>query len=211
MKFSNIVIQGKYVRMEEIQPKFFPYIVSWRNDKTVNPYIVQPFVLTEELEQQWYDKYVKEEGHCMFVLIDKCKGIPFGTLGYIYNFDEHYCIGTHMLIGDENYKFSECYLEAYLLLTDFIIENYDLESVYSHTVEGNVTAQQFLKRIGMVKNPTPRFSEMVNMGGKKMVEFMLPADSFRRKKKYWLSVLDKIGGREDGRIYKEDANRSIGL
>lgn len=194
MKFSNIVMEGRYVRLEEVQPKFFSHIVKWRNSKDVNPYMVQPFVLTEELEQEWYNKYLREENHCMFVLIDKEKNLPFGTLGYFCNLQEHYCIGTHMLVGDANYRFSVYYLESFLLLTDFIHDNLDVNCVYCHTVEGNTLAQTFLKRSGMVQNPVPKFPEMANMGGKKMVEFVLTEENFARKKKYWLDILNKTGG-----------------
>ena len=59
---EKIKLEGKLVTLEEIEPKFFPYVIKWRNDPKLNRYLNQPFVLTEELERKWYEeKYLPDD------------------------------------------------------------------------------------------------------------------------------------------------------
>ena len=34
----NLRLEGKYVYLEEVQPKYFPYIIEWRNNPENNKF-----------------------------------------------------------------------------------------------------------------------------------------------------------------------------
>lgn len=42
----NIVLEGKYVRLEEFSPKYFEKVIKWRNNPENNKFLNQPFKLT---------------------------------------------------------------------------------------------------------------------------------------------------------------------
>lgn len=48
---ENIILEGKFVRLEEICPKYFAKVIEWRNNPENNRFLNQPFKLTMELEQ----------------------------------------------------------------------------------------------------------------------------------------------------------------
>ena len=49
----NLRLDGKYVYLEEVQPKYFPCIIEWRNNPDNNKFLNQPFKLTMELQTKW--------------------------------------------------------------------------------------------------------------------------------------------------------------
>lgn len=82
-------IAGKLTILKEIEPEYFDFIIKWRNDEKLNKYINQPFKLTKELEMNWYAKhYLNDNTQMLYVMIDKEKNIPFGTIGYVEYDDE---------------------------------------------------------------------------------------------------------------------------
>ena len=178
-----IALEGKYVRLETISPKYFSQIVAWRNDESVKRYIVQPFLLTEELEAEWYANYLQEPGHLMFVMIAKTGEIPFGTLGYI-NHDKKrkICIGTHHLIGKEEYRASLEYAEAAILFHDYIFHNLGVEKMVSHIMVDNLRTASLLKKMGFQKNAEPQFPECLRQQGKLLEEYILTETEYSQSR-----------------------------
>ena len=67
----NVRIEGKFVILDELQPKYFKYIIKWRNDPELTRYLNQPFKLTMELQTKWYEeKYLNDKSQGLFVMID---------------------------------------------------------------------------------------------------------------------------------------------
>ena len=58
----NIVLEGKFVRLEEISPKYFSKVIEWRNNPENNKFLNQPFKLTMELQKKWYEEKYLNEG-----------------------------------------------------------------------------------------------------------------------------------------------------
>lgn len=191
---KTAVMEGKYVRLEAISPKYFSQIVAWRNDERVRRYIVQPFLLTEELEKQWYDKYLTEKGHCMFIFISKSNDVPFGTLGYIhYDAAEKICIGTHHLVGLEEYRASKEYTEAALMFHNYLFEVLNVEKVYVHVVDENRKTVSLLKRIGFIDSDSLRFPEFLSMDGKKLSEYILTKQNYFAHRQVLLQLISGTG------------------
>lgn len=98
--------EGKYVRLEEVRPKYFPFIVEWRNNPNNNKFLNQPFVLTLDLQRKWYEeKYLNDSTQGLFVMIDNKDNKLFGTIGWTdYDMDSKECIGGRLLIGEREYR-----------------------------------------------------------------------------------------------------------
>ena len=98
-------LEGKTVIVEEIQPKYFPYVIEWRNNPELNKFLNQPYKLTPEIEKKWYEeKYLQDPTQALLIMIDKKNGTPFGTLGHT-NFDaeKRRLMGGRMLLGNPAY------------------------------------------------------------------------------------------------------------
>ena len=144
--------EGKTVIVEEIQPKYFPYIVKWRNDKKLNRFLNQPFELTLELEKKWYEEvYLNDDTQSMSILIDKANGIPFGSFGYTdLDREKRQCIGGRLLLGDTAYATHPAFLESFFLAADDVYKIIDV--MYAHVVKNNNKALQLNKLMGYTLN-----------------------------------------------------------
>ena len=170
----NIVLEGKYVRLEEISPKYFEKVIEWRNNPENNKFLNQPFKLTMELEKQWYEeKYLNDMAQGFFVLIDKKNNIPFGTLGYTdYNKDEKICISGRALIGNKSYSGSKEFNEAVILINDFLYNYLNIDVIYGHIAVENKHVISWNKKMGFVKNTDKvRFKNELNVNGIRQEEW----------------------------------------
>lgn len=150
----DLVIEGKFIRLEEVQPKHFPYIIEWRNNPENNKYLNQPFKLTMELQTKWYEeKYLKDDTQGLFVAIDKDDGVPFATIGWTdYDVNKHILIAGRLLVGKAEYRGSMKWYEATLLANKYLYEQLGICVMYSHVVIGNVASEKWHKKWGYRRN-----------------------------------------------------------
>ena len=139
-------LEGRTVVIEEIRPDFFPYVIKWRNDPELNKYINQPFKLTLENERQWYENiYKKDITQGFYVMVDKEKRIPFGTVGYTdMDFKERTCIGGRLMLGNHDYFGSVHFFEYGIVWADWI---YKLDGC--HVNKGKIRYPEELHRNGL--------------------------------------------------------------
>lgn len=168
MEKRNIELTGRFVILKEIQPEFFKYIIEWRNNPELNRFLNQPFKLTMELQQKWYEEiYLNDMTQGLFVLIDKKNDVPFGTLGYTdYNANEKICVSGRALIGNSNYIGSKEFNEAVILLNDFLYNDLNIEVIYGHIAINNKKIISWNKKMGFKKNLNNiRFENKLNVNG----------------------------------------------
>ena len=170
-------LEGEAAIMEEINPKFFSYIVEWRNNPELNRYLNQPFTLTPELERKWYeDVYIGDDTQGFMVIIDKNTGIPIGTRGWT-DMDEkkRRCVGGRLLLGDS--RFPTVFLEGHLLLSDYLYQSVDV--MYGHIVLENQRSIKFNSMLGYrVNEGEIQYPEKLIVNGQKIMEI------YRTKKMY---------------------------
>ncbi len=165
-------LEGKTVILEEIAPKYFSYVVEWRNNPALNKYLNQPFVLTEEKERDWYESvYLKDDTQGLMIMVDKEHGIAFGTCGWTnMNLKEKRCIGGRIIRGDDSYKGSSAFYESFFVLADYLYNCVDI--MYAHVVKENIPSLRLHERIGYIRclygfqYPEERF-----INGMEQVEF----------------------------------------
>ena len=72
-------LEGKTVIVEEIQPKYFPYVIEWRNNPELNKFLNQPYKLTPEIEKKWYEeKYLQDTTQALLIMLDKSRPDAIG-------------------------------------------------------------------------------------------------------------------------------------
>lgn len=145
-------LEGKAVILEEVQPKYFPYVIEWRNNPELNKFLNQPFKLTMELEQKWYEeKYLPDDTQGFLILIDKETGTPFGTTGWTdMDLVKNQCIAGRLLLGNHNYSDHPAFFEHGFLIADYRYSLVDVE--YAHVVNDNAKALNHNKILGYVPN-----------------------------------------------------------
>lgn len=145
-------LEGKFAALEEISPKYFQPVIEWRNDKSLNRFLNQPYELTPELEKKWYEEvYLRDETQGLLIILDKATNTPLGTKGWT-NFDaeKRRCISGRLLFGNEKFARHPAFTEGILLAYDYTFARADIQ--FSHVVEENFKSAAHIKKFGFVEN-----------------------------------------------------------
>ena len=147
-------LEGSSVVLDEIQPKYFPYVIEWRNDKELNRFLNQPVKLTMESQTKWYEeKYLPDDTQGFLIMVDTKGKLPFGTIGWTdYDSEKRICVMGRLLIGNTAYNLSLQFMEAMLLFQDFLFDVLKVERSYCHVDINNKNAYSFDKRMGYKEN-----------------------------------------------------------
>lgn len=163
---------GKSVILDEVQPKYFEKIIEWRNNPENNKFLNQPYKLTLELEQKWYENYLQDDTQGLFILIDKKNSIPFGTMGWTdFDKERQVCITGRLLVGVLNYRGSLYFKEAAELFNDYLYKNCRIKIMYAHVVEKNIASIKWHKKWGYKLNNNFEFPQEMIVNGMKQIEF----------------------------------------
>lgn len=184
----NLRLEGKYVYLEEVQPKYFPYIIEWRNNPENNRFLNQPFKLTMELQTKWYEeKYLNDFSQGLFVMVDKANNVPFGTIGWTdYDQGAKRCISGRVLVNDEKYKVKKQFLEGTMLYNDFLYYKLKVEWVYAHIVKENYASISWSKNWGFKLN-----KELVIYPNELLVQGM-QQDEYKRSLEEYMLIKKRV-------------------
>jgi len=151
----SIRIEGKYVIVEEVQPKHFEKIIEWRNNPEFNKYLNQPYKLTMELQKKWYERYLNDPSQGLFVVIDKKTNKPFATMGYTdYDSKEKALISGRLLVGEIEYRGSVEWQEATQIVFDYYYRILGVKIIYAHIVRENIASIKWHEKHGFSLNIT---------------------------------------------------------
>ena len=188
---DKIRLEGKLITLEEIEPKFFPYVIEWRNDPNLNRFLNQNFVLTMEKEQSWYEKiYLPDESQGFLIGIDRESGKPFGTYGWTdLDISKRRCIIGRLVVAEEN-RYPLQALEMAFLVGEYLYQFTDEH--FCHVVKENRRAIKFDKFTGFVKNDASiQYPEDTRVNGMELVELNRSRDQFKTAQKKFLKLLEE--------------------
>ncbi|WP_196592581.1 N-acetyltransferase [Pectinatus sottacetonis] len=180
---KSIYIEGKYAILDEISPKYFKYVIKWRNDKVLNKFLNQPFDLTLESELEWYKKYVKDDTQGFMIMIDKESNIPFGTIGWT-DLDKIHkkCILGRLILGNPLFKGTMAFLESFILIGDYLYKKVD--NMYIHVGIRNKKALHINKTMGFIYNISEcQYPHELLVNGNKQRELYRTKDMYNKTKK----------------------------
>ncbi len=169
----NLRLDGKHVYLEEVQPKYFSYIIEWRNNPENNRFLNQPFKLTMELQTKWYEeKYLNDFSQGLFVMVDNTNDVPFGTIGWTdYDPIEHVCISGRLLVGNLLYRGSLQWKEAARLVNNYLYDVLKIKTMYAHVVKENIASNKWHNKWGYVLHEKFRFPNEKVVNGMEQVEY----------------------------------------
>lgn len=184
-------LEGKLVTLEEIEPRFFPYVIKWRNDPNLNQYLNQPFALTLEKEQDWYEsQYLKLRGggrQGYLVGIERETGRPFGTLGWTnLDSDKRRCVIGRLLVAEKD-RYQVPMLEMEFLLGSYLYQFTDEH--FCHVVAENRRSIKIAKAIGFVENLEEiQYPEEILVNGMRQIEFRRTRDQFEKARSKYEAI-----------------------
>ena len=184
-------LEGKSVILEEIAPKYFPYVIEWRNNPELNKFLNQPFKLTMELEQKWYEeKYLPDDTQGFLILIDKATGTPFGTTGWTdMDLSQKRCIAGRLLLGNHDYSDHPAFLEHCFVIADYHYSLIDVE--YSHIVIDNSRALKNNKILGFIPNKGEiQYPHELFVNGMEQIEFYRTKEMYLKVRK---NIYERLG------------------
>lgn len=172
-------IESQNVVLEELIRKYFKLIIEWRNDEKNRRFINQKDDLTIEKQEKWYQNYINKDNEVLFVMIDKIKNIPFGTIG-ITEIDKRkkQCITGRLLVGNINYLGSVYITEACLNLYDYVFYKLMLDRCYYHVVVNNKKVISYNKRFGFKENVDTEYPLFIYVNGMKQIEMILTKENY---------------------------------
>ena len=186
-------LEGKTVVLEEIAPKYFPYVVEWRNNPELNKYLNQPFVLTEEKEQDWYENiYLNDDTQGLMILIDRETGTPFGTSGWTHlDWEKRQCVGGRWLVGNQEFRSSIPFFESGFVLSNHLYSF--LDTMYCHVVIQNRKVIAANKHGGYAKNTGEiQYPEECLVNGMELVELFRTKKMYEDARRKWATYFPEI-------------------
>ena len=175
-------LEGISVVLDEVQPKYFSYVIKWRNNKELNRYLNQPYVLTMENQTRWYeDIYLKDSSQGFMIIIDKATNVPFGTVGWTdMNTKMRECIMGRAILGNAEYSGTPAFIEGIFLFGDYIYSLVDI--AYVHVGVQNNKALRLNKGLGFqINNGIIRYPQELTVNGD---EKRQQIEMYRTKKMY---------------------------
>ena len=170
---------GKTVVLDEIAPKYFSYVVEWRNNPKLNRYLNQPYILTEDKERDWYENvYLNDDTQGLMIMVDKKSEVPFGTCGWTdLDLTNKRCITGRILRGDDSYKGSPSFYESFFVLGDYLYRLVDV--MYAHVVKDNIPSLKLHAWIGYIRREDGfQYAKEKFVNGMEQVEFYRDYDRY---------------------------------
>lgn len=186
---KSLKLVGKSVVLEEIEPKFFPYVIKWRNDKELNRYLNHIIDLTLEDEEKWYqEKYLTDLTQGFLVIIDKETEIPIGTQGWTdYDRNRRQCIEGRLLLADSRFSNSFAFMESFFLMDDYLYQFVD--TMYTHVVKENNASIKLNSILGYEEHNPFEYPSEQFINGMEMQEFYRTKEMYLHKKKFLMDEL----------------------
>ncbi len=181
---------GNFALLEEIEPKHFSYVIAWRNDKKLNKYLNQPFVLTLESQQNWYENiYLKDHNQKFMIMIDKETNLPFGTIGLTdLDRENKVCIMGRLLLGNTDYAQHPAFWEAVFIFSDYTYTLADID--YIHVVKENRNALRLNKILGFIPNESEiKYPDELFVNGMEQIELYRTKEMYLKMREKLFNVL----------------------
>ena len=140
-----MIIEGYGVRLRSIGQDDLELMRKWRNDASLNQFLLNREYISEDDQRQWFSNLDKTNN--LFFIIE----IKNVSLGFIALKEIDWEAGTavsNILIGDTEYSGTPYPVFASMLLTEFFFFIWNGKKIYSTTYKDNIKAVELDKRLG---------------------------------------------------------------
>jgi RimJ/RimL family protein N-acetyltransferase len=144
-------LEGDFVYLKEMTEGDFADVIKWRNNTENNKYLNQDFVLTQDLQLKWYERYLESENEILYIIHNK-NGKGIGTLGATdIDLKNHELVVGRLLIGEANYRLGPYLIETCKLFYDYFFYELEIERIYGYVVKENKNARALDRNFGFVE------------------------------------------------------------
>ncbi|MCA9733116.1 MAG: GNAT family N-acetyltransferase [Leptospiraceae bacterium] len=147
------MLEGKKIRLRNLQLNDFTKTVIWRRDRDVKKYaMMHPFPVTDELEETWYKSYLtsKDNHQIYFGIEEKTQE---ELVGYIQlkniNWLSRNC-DLGIVIGSQSARGHGYGYEAMELILDYVFNSLNLHKISLKVISFNQTALNLYKKLGFL-------------------------------------------------------------
>lgn len=141
MELTNYGITLRRLTEDKIE-----LVRNWRNDPKISSTMFYQEYITAEMQKKWFDK-IKDVD--LYFIIEY-KGEEIGVIN-VKDIDYQLKTGeTGVFIYDDKYLNTDVAYRAHLVMFDYIYEELDFISTYSHIRNDNPRASRFISFLGAV-------------------------------------------------------------
>lgn len=137
-------MQSGRIYLREMTEQDSTYLILWRNDPDIKKWFFNKKKLTLSEHLKWFKS--TRDSRIDYIICDKNKDIPIGTLNYKNIFNDTAEIGK--MIGDKKYWGKGIGRESFILWLDFGINVLGFNTIYSKTLANNVRNIRLNERFG---------------------------------------------------------------
>ena len=191
MLHKKISLLGDLVTMKGMDERDFDKIIAWRNDPEINRYLNQPYNLTYEMQEKWYNEKYSTSDDILLIFVEKASCKKFGTVGaYDFQQKQNRVVTGRLIIGEREFRRSPELLEGMLLFYDFLFYEKNNRKLYCHVVEENKPAMSLNRRFGFVENMgKPAYPHHCEANGMELKELVCDLESYEKKKEGLMPML----------------------
>lgn len=144
----NYQIEYKNVYLRPLQGEDIENLRNWRNNPINTMYLRRIPYITQEMQTEWFEKYLKNDDEMCFAIVEKRDlNRLVGSLS-LYNFGDEECLFGKILIGDKQAHGRKIGLNATIAATKIAFETLGLKKVYLYVYIDNKKAINVYQNAG---------------------------------------------------------------
>lgn len=153
--------QYKNVSIFPLSKEYIELLRTWRNDKKNAKYLRNIPYITSEMQDKWYEDYIKNKDEICFVIYENqdLKRVV-GSLS-LYNFQGNQAEFGKILIGEADAHGRSVGYHAILAVMKIAFEVLELDTVVLHVFEENIAARHIYEKAGFIKMGSKSVNNMI--------------------------------------------------
>ncbi len=140
----------KNVRVCPLQNNHIEYLRQWRNETTNTRYLRKIGEITPEMQEQWYERYLKNEDEMCFAIYENETIDNIVGSASLYNFEGEQAEFGKILIGDEKAHGKNIGYHALKAILDIAFDELQLDRIILECHEHNKAAFRIYEKAGFV-------------------------------------------------------------
>ena len=156
----NYTGQYQNVTLFPLSKQHIQLLRNWRNDSKNAKYLRSIPFITPDMQEQWYEDYLKNEDEICFVIFEnQVLNRVVGSLS-LYDFNGNQAEFGKILIGDAEAHGKSVGYHAILAVLRIAFEELKLETVVLHVYEENIAARHIYEKAGFKKIDSKPINDM---------------------------------------------------
>jgi RimJ/RimL family protein N-acetyltransferase len=150
------MINGKRVKLRQLERKHFPLVLKWRNDPEIMKHFFEAAPISEEQQNRWFDKELTTGNFNWVIVADMLEGGAYaepqivGTVGmYGIDYRNRKCSWGRLIL-DPVCRGRKMGIETELLVYKYAFEHLGMNKVYGEALVSNETILKIHEKTGNV-------------------------------------------------------------